>query len=246
MKKNDNHMIIKEAKARDTGRGIARVDTTLFEKLKLITGDIISLQGKKKTACIAWPSYPEDQGKKYLRIDGITRKNVDLGIDEKITIEKTIAKTATKVTFSPTEEIKIVGGEQYLSQILEGRVITRGDLIELTIMGRKIDLVVTKLKASSDIAMMQPSTQITLTESAVKPGEHKLQHIIYEDIGGLKEEIKQVREMIELPLKHPELFEKMGIEPPKGVLLHGPPGKRREPSKNLQRGNGRLTLDHIY
>ncbi len=224
MKKNENYMIVKEAKARDTGRGIARVDTTLFEKLNLNTGDIISLQGKKKTACIAWPSYPEDQGKKYLRIDGITRKNIDLGIGEKITIEKAIAKPATKVTFSPTEEIKIVGGEQYLSQILEGRVITRGDLIELTIMGRKIDLVVTKLKSSSDIAMMQPTTQITLTESAVKPGEHKLQHIIYEDIGGLKEEIKQVREMIELPLKHPELFEKMGIEPPKGVLLHGPPG----------------------
>ncbi|HEC72276.1 MAG TPA: AAA family ATPase [Thermoplasmatales archaeon] len=222
--KNDQLIKVKEAKARDTGRGIARVDPEIAEKLGITPGDAIIINGKKKTACLAWPGYPEERGTGTIRIDSITRKNAGVGIDDKVTIQKAIAGKADKVTLAPTEEIRLVGGEEYLSQILEGRVITRGDLIELNVMGRKIDLVVTKLSATGDVGIIQRDTEIILSDKPVKAELQKLPRISYEDIGGLKDEIKQVREMIELPLKHPELFEKMGIEPPKGVLMHGPPG----------------------
>ncbi|MFO8078212.1 MAG: CDC48 family AAA ATPase [Thermoplasmatota archaeon] len=225
MKKTNQHYIkIKEAKPRDTGRGIARLDTKVATTLGFTAGDVILINGPKKTACIMWPGYPEDEGTNTLRIDGTIRKNAGVGIDDKVTLQKTTAKPAKKLTLAPTEPIQIVGGEQYLSQILEGRVIVRGDLIELNIMGRKVDLVVTKLSSTTEIALIQQSTTIQLSEKPTKAEEHKRPHITYEDIGGLKDEIKQVREMIELPLKHPEIFDKIGIDPPKGVLMHGPPG----------------------
>ncbi len=215
---------VKEAKARDTGRGIARLDPEVAEKLGLTPGDAIIINGKKKTACLLWPGYPEERGTGIIRIDGTTRRNAGVGIDDKVSIQKATTGKAEKVTLAPTEEIRLVGGEEYLSQILEGRVVTRGDVIELNIMGRKIDLVVTKLTAPGEVALIHRDTEITISEKPVKAEMEKIPRITYEDIGGLKEEIKQVREMIELPLKHPELFEKMGIEAPKGVLLHGPPG----------------------
>ncbi len=215
---------VKEAKARDTGRGIARLDPEITEKLGLTPGDAIIINGRKKTACLLWPGYPEERGTGVIRIDGTTRRNAGVGIDDKVTIQKATAGKAEKITLAPTENIRLVGGEEYLSQILEGRVVTRGDVIELNIMGRKIDLVVTKLSAKSEVAIIHRDTNIILSEKPTKAEAEKIPRITYEDIGGLKDEIKQVREMIELPLKHPELFEKMGIEAPKGVLLHGPPG----------------------
>ena len=225
MKNIDNQNIkVKEAKPRDSGRGIGRIDQHILESMSITPGDAITIIGKNKTACIAWPGYPEDTNTETIRIDSTIRKNAGVSIDDKVTIQKTVVKPAEKITLSPTEELQIIGGEEYLSHILEGRIITKGDLIELTIMGRKVDLVVTKLSSRTESAIIQQTTTIQLSEKPTKPGEQKIPRISYEDIGGLIDEIKQVREMIELPLKHPELFEKMGIEPPKGVLLHGPPG----------------------
>ena len=215
---------VKEAKARDTGRGIARVDPEITEKLGFTPGDAIIINGKKKTACLLWPGYPEERGTGVIRIDSTTRRNAGVSIDDKVTIQKATTGEAEKITLAPTENIRLVGGEEYLSQILEGRVVTRGDIIELNVMGRKIDLVITKLSAKGEVAIIQRDTNIILSEKPTKIETEKIPRIAYEDIGGLKDEIKQVREMIELPLKHPELFEKMGIEAPKGVLLHGPPG----------------------
>jgi len=223
-RKEPYQLKVKEAKPRDTGRGIARIDQHVLEKLTITPGDAIYITGKNKTACIAWPGYPEDISTGTIRIDGTTRKNAGISIDEKVTIQKTTVNPAQKITLAPTEELKLIGGEEYLSQILEGHVVTRGDLIELNVMGRKIDLVVTKLSSQTDSAIIQQNTTINISEKPTKPEEQRIPKITYEDIGGLNDEIKQVREMIELPLKHPELFEKMGIEPPKGVLLHGPPG----------------------
>ena len=222
--KNNQFIKVKEAKARDTGRGIARVDPEIAEKFGLTPGDAIIIDGKKRTACLVWPGYPEESGSGTIRMDSTTRRNAGVGIDDKVTIQKAIAGKADKVTLAPTEEIRLVGGEEYLSQILEGRVVTRGDLIELNVMGRKIDLVVTKLSATGDVGIIQRDTEVVLSDKPTKAELEKIPRVAYEDIGGLKEEIKQVREMIELPLKHPELFDKMGIEPPKGVLMHGPPG----------------------
>ena len=222
--KNNLFVKVKEAKPRDTGRGIARIDPEITEKMNITPGDIIIINGKKKTACLAWPGYPEERGQGTIRIDAAIRRNAGVGIDDKITIEKAKGQPADRVTLAPTEELQIMGGEEYLSQVLEGRVVVRGDIIELNVMGRKIDLVVTKITPGGDIAIIQHNTEIVLSEKPVKAEMQKLPRITYEDIGGLGDEIKQVREMIELPLKHPELFDKMGIEPPKGVLMHGPPG----------------------
>jgi len=214
MNERDERIVVKvaEAKPRDVGRGIGRIDPTISEKMGLVSGDVILIEGKKRTACLFWPGYPEDYGKGIIRIDGTIRRNAGVGIDDKVKIKKAVAKRAEQITLAPTEELKIMGGEEYLSQILEGRVITQGDVIELNIMGRKIDLVVTKISPISEAVIIERDTSITISEKPVKEREMKIPRITYEDIGGLKEEVKQVREMIELPLKYPELFEKIGVE----------------------------------
>ena len=214
---------VEEAKARDVGRGIARIDPEIAEEMGLTPGDVISIEGKKKTACIYWPGYAEDAGKGIIRIDGITRKNAGVGIDDKVKVRKIVAKTAQKVVFAPTEELRIVGAEEYLAHLLEGHVITKGDKITINIMGRRIDLVATSVSPPADAVIIGATTEIKVSEKVAKE-EMKIPRVTYEDIGGLHDAVRQVREMIELPLKHPELFERLGIEAPKGVLLHGPPG----------------------
>jgi len=214
---------VEEAKARDVGRGIARIDPEIAEEMGLTPGDVISIEGKKKTACIYWPGYAEDAGKGIIRIDGITRKNTGVGIDDKVKVRKIVAKTAQKVVFAPTEELRIVGAEEYLAHLLEGHVITKGDKITINIMGRRIDLVATSVSPPADAVIIGATTEIKVSEKVAKE-EMKIPRVTYEDIGGLHDAVRQVREMIELPLKHPELFERLGIEAPKGVLLHGPPG----------------------
>ena len=204
------YLKVAEAKSRDVGRGIARIDGAVAEEMGLTAGDAIVVEGKKKTACIVWPGYPEDYGTGVIRIDGTVRRNAGVGIDDKVKVKKVTARNAEKITLAPTEDLRIVGGEEYLSQILEGRVVTRGDVIELNVMGRKVDLVVTNIKPVSEATIIQRETLITVSEKTAKAGEEKIPHVTYEDIGGLGDEIKQVREMIELPLKHPELFEKVG------------------------------------
>ena len=214
---------VEEAKARDVGRGIARIDPEVAEEMGLTPGDVILIEGKKKTACIYWPGYAEDAGKGIIRIDGSTRKNAGVGIDDKVKVKKIKAKTAEKVVFAPTEELRIIGIEDYLAHVLEGRVITKGDKIELNIMGRKLDLVVTSHSPPTEAVIIGATTEIKVSEKVAKE-ELKIPRVTYEDIGGLDEAIKQIREMVELPLKHPELFERLGVEAPKGVLLYGPPG----------------------
>ena len=214
---------VEEAKSRDVGRGIARIDPDVAREMKLTPGDVVLIEGKKKTACIYWPGYAEDIGREIIRIDGVTRKNAGIGIDDKVKVRKAVAKTAEKVTLTPTEEIRITGIEEYLTSVLEGRVVTKGDRITINIMGRQIDLMVTGISPPSDAVIIGLTTKISLSGKVAKE-ELRIPKVTYEDIGGLDEAIKQIREMVELPLKHPELFEKLGIEAPKGILLYGPPG----------------------
>ena len=213
---------VKDAERRDVGRGIARIDPQVAEKLKLVSGDVIEITGKRKTYAISWPGHPADLGKEIIRIDGYIRRNAGVGIDDKVSVKKSEAKEAEKITLSPTEPLKIVGGEEYLSQLLEGRVVTRGDYIPINIMGRKIDLAVTATQPAVNALIVTTSTKISLKERVEAVAA--VPRITYEDIGGLRDEIQKVREMIELPLRHPELFERLGVEAPKGVLLYGPPG----------------------
>ncbi len=213
---------VKDAEKRDVGRGIARVDPSVASELGLTSGDIIEINGKRRTFAIHWPGHPEDYGKGIIRIDGYIRRNAGVGIDDKVRVSKADAKRAERITLSPTQPLRIIGGEEYLAQLLEGRVVTRGDTVPVNIMGRKVDLVVTATQPAANALIVTAETQITISEQP--KAAVAVPKITYEDIGGLKEEIQKVREMIELPLRHPELFERLGIEAPKGVLLHGPPG----------------------
>jgi transitional endoplasmic reticulum ATPase len=214
---------VAEARQQDVGRGIARIDPDVAKELGIATGDIVEItSGRKRTAAKSWHGYPDDRSKGIIRIDGATRRNADTSIDEKVTIRKIEAKDARVVYFSPVESLRIQGGEAYLRRLLENRVLTAGDFIEIPIMGRKIVLVVTNHVPKTDAVLVRDTTQIDISEKV--SAETKVPKITYEDIGGLHDEIRKVREMIELPMKHPELFERLGVEAPKGVLLHGPPG----------------------
>jgi len=214
---------VAEARARDVGRGIARIDPAAMSQLGISTGDVIEILGKRKTVAICWPGYPEDYGKGIIRVDGYIRRNAGVGIDDKVTIRLATVKNADKVVLAPTEPLRLVGAEDYIRQLLEGRAITKGDYVPVGIMGRTIDFIVTSINPPVDAVIVGPETQIVLSEKVEKT-PREIPRVTYEDIGGLKEAIQKIREMVELPLKHPELFERLGIEPPKGVLLYGPPG----------------------
>ncbi|GLI46458.1 CDC48 family AAA ATPase [Methanoculleus bourgensis] len=217
---------IKEAAHEDAGRGIARLSIDTMKALDLVSGDVIEIEGRQKAATLIWPGFPQDTGKAVLRIDGSTRSNVGAGIDDKVRIKKTEAGYAKKVTIQPTQPIRLVGGEQYLGRILRGRPVTEGQHIRVSILGNPLTFAIAKV-VPKGIAIVTDSTEIELKETLYEPEKGRREAVTdvhYEDIGGLDRELQLVREMIELPLRHPELFERLGIEPPKGVLLYGPPG----------------------
>jgi len=214
---------VAEAQSRDVGRGIARVDPKVMEDLGLTPGDIIEISGKRKTAAICWPGYAEDSGRGIIRIDGYIRRNAGVSIDERVVIRRIEAKNAEKIVLAPTEPLRIEGAEEYLAHILEGKVVMRGDYVPLGIMGRTIDLMVVNVQPPAQAVIITRDTKIAMGE---RPAAmvREVPRVTYEDIGGLHEEIRKIREMVELPLKYPELFERLGVEAPKGVLLYGPPG----------------------
>ncbi|MBN1431947.1 MAG: CDC48 family AAA ATPase [Methanomicrobiaceae archaeon] len=216
---------IKEAAHEDAGRGIARLSIDLMQQLGLRSGDVIQISGKSKAAAIVWPGYSQDTGKAVIRIDGNTRSNLRSGIDERVKICRVDAKYADKITIQPTQPVTLRGGEQYMARLLSGRPVIQGQLFRVNIMGNALSFVISKVKPSG-VAIVGPNTSIEIKETPYEPeeGKKEVPNVHYEDIGGLGRELDQVREMIELPLRHPEIFEKIGIEPPKGVLLYGPPG----------------------
>jgi transitional endoplasmic reticulum ATPase len=216
---------VKEAAHDDAGRGIARVSIEVMKKLGLVSGDVIEIQGKKNAAAIVWPGFAQDTGSAILRIDGNIRGNAGTGIDEKVKIRKSEAEYAKKVVIQPTQSIRLVGGEQYLARVLRGRSVIEGQTVRVDVIGNSITLVIAKV-VPKGIAIVTDDTEIELKEEPYKPeeGKQEVSDIHYEDIGGLGRELQLVREMIELPLRHPEIFERLGIQPPKGVLLYGPPG----------------------
>src|SRR5512143_2997589 len=137
MDSSEKVLKVAEAKSKDAGRGIARVDPAVMDVLGLTPGDVVQIEGKKRTVAIVWPGYAEDANRGLIRVDGTIRRNAEASIDEKISIRKVAVKQATKMTFAPTEQLRIMGGEEYLSQALEGRAVTRGDIIEINVMGRR-------------------------------------------------------------------------------------------------------------
>ncbi|MGE3858985.1 MAG: CDC48 family AAA ATPase [Nitrososphaeraceae archaeon] len=219
---------VAEAEQRDVGRKIARVDPDIAEHLNISTGDALELSSLgRKTTVLNWPAKESDRGKGIIRIDGLIRNRLDVGINDLIEIKVVESKDAKNITFAPTEPLRITGGEQYLAEYLNGALMTKGDTIPISVMGRRIDLVVISTNPSGPV-IINDSTEIIISEESSKAiqisKEGTAASITYEDIGGLGDAVARVREMIELPLRHPELFKRLGVEAPKGVLLHGPPG----------------------
>ncbi|MEM2145744.1 MAG: AAA family ATPase, partial [Candidatus Jordarchaeaceae archaeon] len=216
---------VAEAKPRDVGHGIVRIDPLVAEKLNITTGDTVEIVGKNRTVALSWYGYPEDRGNQTIRIDGATRRNAGVGLDDKASIRRIEAHPASKLVLAPTENLSLTEGEEYFKKILEGRAITSGDFLEIPLMSQKILLVVVSYKPKCDAVIINKGTEIKINPKPVKEvKENRVRKFSYEDIGGLHEEVRRVREMIELPLRHPEIFDRLGISAPKGVLLHGPPG----------------------
>jgi transitional endoplasmic reticulum ATPase len=214
---------VAEAMKNDVGRGIVRLDPKTRDELGVSAGDIVEIAGKKTTGAIIWRAYPEDEGLGIIRMDGFLRQNADVSLGDKVSVKKAEIKDAQKVTLAPTQTIKFsVGFGDFLKRRLLGRPVTISDRVVVGVLGTTLPFTVGQTTPRG-LVRVADSTEILVKEGPVKAQEG-IPSITYEDIGGLKDEVQKIREIIELPMKHPELFEKLGIEPPKGVLLHGPPG----------------------
>ena len=214
---------VKDALKRDAARGIARLDIDIMKKLGVSTGDLISVKGKRRTVAKAMPGYIEDSEAAIIRMDGSTRGNAGVGIDDKVEISKIEGKDATNVLLAPVEPIQLGGAEEYLGKVLEAFPVMEGDRIRFNFLGTIIEFVVAKVRPRAEAVVITSLTKVEVSEKTADVVK-KAPRISYEDIGGLGNQIQRVREMMELPLRYPQLFEKLGVEPPKGILLHGPPG----------------------
>ena len=162
---------VAEAKAPDVGKGILKLDPLIESKLDVKAGDVVSIEGTKRTFAKVWRGDREDAGKGIIRIDGITRKNAGCSIDDKVKIRKATTKPGESITFAPTEPLRIRGGEEYLSRKLEGRVISKGDIVEVWVgmgMSDKIDLIVTSHKPATESIMVSSDTKISISEKPAK------------------------------------------------------------------------------
>lgn len=220
---------VQDARKRDVGRSIIRIDAQSMTDLNVNTGDIIEIRRKDKddsTAAIAWPAYPQDQGLGIVRIDGRIRKNANVGLDDIITILKVEEKPTKTINLAPIS-VKIKPNtrfESFVKRKLLNLPIAKDDFIYITIgMSKEIVFKVVSIRPVG-VSVIKQTTQLSINETATEEAPTGIPYITYEDLGGLDREIQLIREMVELPLKHPELFKRLGIEPPKGVLLRGPPG----------------------
>ncbi|NWF87457.1 CDC48 family AAA ATPase [Candidatus Bathyarchaeota archaeon] len=213
-----------DARQRDVGRGIARIDQKTMQKLGISAGDVIEIVGKRTTSAIAWPAYSEDQNRDMIRIDGFTRKNAGVAINEYVVVRPAKVKSALSITLAPVDMRLNVDEDftNFVKNRLMERTLVEGDTTLVMMLGHAIPFTVTKTRPHG-IVKVTAETRLTILNEPAPEGKG-LPRTTYEDIGGLHEEIQRVREMVELPLRHPELFQRLGIEPPKGVLLHGPPG----------------------
>ena len=219
---------VQEADKQDAGRSIARIDPVLAAELNLRTGDVVFIEGKRLTVASVYPGYPNDAGHGTIRIDGATRHNAGVGIDDRVKVHRAgNLQPAKTVNVAPVE--KPVGPFNIQSRVAEhlvGRPVIKHDVLLLDLMGTRVQLMVTGHDPAAEAVLVTPATKINLSAEPTKESKlaGKVPRVTYEDIGGLAAPIRKVREMVELPLRHPEVFQRLGVEPPKGVLLHGPPG----------------------
>jgi transitional endoplasmic reticulum ATPase len=212
---------VTEALSKDVGRAYARMGPEDLEKLHLAIGDLVEVAGKRKTVCKAMPAYKELRGRSRVQLDGISRENAGAGLDDFVQVRKITCRPAERVVLTPVTITPADRDLQYIGSLLDGLPVWEGDRIRATLFGsRTADFKVDSLSPKGPVLIV-PTTTLVIG----KPGAPEAPRAVsYEDVGGLKPQLQRIREMIELPLRYPELFERLGIEAPKGVLLHGPPG----------------------
>ena len=232
-------LTVKPLKQKDAGRGLAAIDRQAMAEMELENGDYIIIKGEAgRTVARVWPGYPEDEANGIVRIDGRLRKETGTGIDDTVTVEKADVQPATAVTVALPQNLRVRGNVgPMIRQNLSGQAVTQGQTVPVSfglgplssMSGQQIPLKIADTEPSGTVVITD-STEVEISEQPAEQltdessEERETPDVTYEDIGGLDDELEQVREMIELPMRHPELFQQLGIEPPKGVLLHGPPG----------------------
>ncbi len=215
---------VADSKQRDVGHGKVRMDNSTMQKLGVTAGDFVEIRGKKRTVAIAWPAYSEDQNQEIIRMDGLIRRNAGVALNEYVALRKVEVGEAQGIVFSPTD-VKLNVDEEFVNFVhrrFMDMPFMEGDMSMLSIFGSAIPLIVVKTRPKGPIKIVEATTVNVLSEPT--PEKKGIPMVTYEDIGGLREEIQRIREMVELPLRHPELFQRLGIEPPRGVFLYGPPG----------------------
>ncbi|MEM4424224.1 MAG: CDC48 family AAA ATPase [Pyrobaculum sp.] len=213
---------VAEAKSRDVGRSIVRIPVRVMKRLGIEPGDYVEISGRKTAYAQVWPAYPEDEDKEIIRMDGIIRQNAGVGIGDTVKVKKAVLKPAQRVVLAPTEPVR-VDPEYVKKQILLGKPVARGQAVDVPFYGGAIRFVVVQVQPGP-AAYVSIDTEVTVREEPVKEAELTIPRITWEDIGDLEDAKQKIRELVELPLRHPELFKHLGIEPPKGILLIGPPG----------------------
>ena len=215
-------MRIEEAKQRDVGKKRARIGPDAMDYLQVSPGDVIQISGKKSTCAIVWPSDEDEKYPDTIRVDGQTRKNIDVGLNDIVEIKKIVAKPAKSITLMPISDAVTVDKEfsDFVKNRLKGLPLSHGDEISVMILGNAMDFKISKISPKGVVRIERITTLTILSEKS----DDKKFRVTYEEVGGLRSEIKVMREIVELPLRHPELFTRLGIEPHSGVLLYGPPG----------------------
>jgi len=214
---------VAEAMQIDYGKRVVRMDSEARKALGLTTGDVVEIKGKKITAAIVLPSHPADEGAKIIRMDGLLRQNAGVGLGDRVQIHKAEVKEAKKIVLAPNQPSRYAPGfDQLVKKYLMGKPLLRGDVLSINLFGTPFPFAVAQTLPQA-IVLVSETTEVQLREEPVKE-LGKITTTTYEDIGGLKDEVQKIREMVELPMRHPELFERLGIEPPKGVLIYGTPG----------------------
>jgi len=215
---------VADARQRDVGHGKVRIDNETMQKLGLTAGDFVEIHGKKMTVAVAWPAYAEDQGQEIIREDGLIRRNAGVALNEYVSVRKADVKDAQAIVFAPTD-VRLSVDEEFVSFVKRRFMdmpFIEGDMTLLSIFGSAVPLIVTRTRPHGPVKITETAHVQVLSEPT--PEKKGIPIVTYEDIGGLHEEIQRIREMVELPLRHPELFQRLGIEPPRGVFLYGPPG----------------------
>ncbi|HEY7366844.1 MAG TPA: CDC48 family AAA ATPase [Nitrosopumilaceae archaeon] len=222
---NEIKLTIAEIPSEFVGEGKAIIDPKIIEDNKWTAGQILELSHNKKTHVILWKGSPEDYGSGIIRVDGMTRYNLGAGVGDQIIIKAVEATGAQQVVLSPTEKVNVdeESLQNYMLRNYYNHVFTNGDIVIINApMGRKIQFVITSTKPTKPVIINEAT--IFKIGSMTKAIDSSVPRVTYDDLGGLKKEVHKIREMVEWPMRHPELFEKIGVEPPKGVLLYGPPG----------------------